>query len=307
MTARVRALVEALGRFGGRRAVRDGLIVAGVVFAIVLAFKAAGGDPYLGYDAHAYWQAAALDHPYATTIAGGFNGAGGLYEYKYPPPLAQLLFPFHLLPWPVFLGLWTLLLFGVFMWLAGRWAYLALFFPPVLGELWLGNVNLLIAAAVVIGFRSGTAWAFPLLTKLTPGIGLLWFGVRREWHSLALAVAVSAAICTGSFALAPVLWADWFTALGTQTEATLAPLAQSAPVGLPIRLAVAVLLTVWAALTDRRWVLPIAISLAVPFAWWNVFSIAIASLRLGSSGQVRIAADHSLPPTGPDRAIEAIP
>jgi hypothetical protein len=280
--------IDRIGRFGERRAVRDGLILAGIIFAVVLAFKASGGDPYLGYDAHAYWQAASLDHPYATTIAGGFNGAGGLYEYKYPPPLAQILAPLHLLPWPVFFGLWTLLLYGTFLWLAGRWAFLVLLFPPVLGELWLGNVNLLIGAAVVLGFRSGAAWAFPILTKLTPGIGLLWFAVRREWRPLIVSLVVTGAISAISFVLAPGLWSDWFTALGTQTEATLAPLRQSAPISLPIRLAAAAAIVVWGALTDRRWVVPIAISLAVPFAWWNVFSIMIASLRLGSPRPVAV-------------------
>lgn len=280
MIAGMRRAWAWLGRFGEKRAVRDGLIVAGVVFAIALARTAATGDPYIGYDAHAYWQAAALDHPYASTIGGGFDAAGGLYEYKYPPVLAQVLAPVHLLPWPVFFGLWTLLLYGTVLWLAGRWAYLVILFPPVLGELWLGNVNLLIGAAVVLGFRSGSAWAFPILTKLTPGIGLLWFAVRREWRPLGLAILVTGAIALVSFILAPGLWADWLAALGTQTEATLAPLRQSAPVNLPVRLAAAALLMVWGARTDRRWCVPLAVSLAVPFAWWNVFSIAIAAIPL---------------------------
>lgn len=281
VVAAARSGLERVGRFGEHRAVRHGLILAGVVFALALARMAATGDPYIGYDAHAYWKAAALDHPYATTIAGGFNGAGGLYEYKYPPILAQLLAPAHLLPWPVFLGLWTLLLYGTVLWLAGRWALFALLFPPVLGELWLGNVNLLIGAAVVLGFRSGAAWSMPLLTKLTPGIGMLWFAFRREWRPLVWALAATGAIVAVSFALAPGLWADWLVALGTQTEAALSPLRQSAPVNLPVRIAVAVVLLAWGARTDRRWVVPIAVSLTVPFAWWNVFSIAIAAIPLG--------------------------
>lgn len=280
IVAAARAGLERVGRFGEHRAVRHGLVVAGVIFAVALARTAATGDPYIGYDAHAYWQAAALDHPYATTIAGGFDGAGGLYEYKYPPVFAQLLAPVHLLPWPVFLGLWTLLLYGTVLWLAGRWAPLALLFPPVLGELWLGNVNLLIGAAVVLGFRHRGWWAFPILTKLTPGIGLLWFAVRREWQAVAAAAAATGAIVIVSFLLAPGLWADWLVALGTQTDATLSPLRQSAPVNLPVRLAGAAVLVIWGARTNRRWIVPIAVALAVPFAWWNVFSIAIAAIPL---------------------------
>ena len=41
------------------------------------------------------------------------------------------------------------------------------------------------------------------------------------------------------------------------------------PVGLPLRLAVAVVMVVWGAWTDRRWTVPLAAGLAVPalYAW----------------------------------------
>ena len=42
--------------------------------------------------------------------------------------------------------------------------------------------------AIVLGFRWPFTWAFVLLTKVTPGVGLLWFAVRREWRSLAIAL-----------------------------------------------------------------------------------------------------------------------
>ena len=65
-------------------------------------------------------------------------------------------------------------------------------FVPVLFEFYLGNVHLLLALAIVLGFRWPAAWAFVLLTKITPGIGLLWFAVRREWRSLAIALGATA-------------------------------------------------------------------------------------------------------------------
>ena len=40
-----------------------------------------------------------------------------------------------------------------------------------------GNIRLL-GVAAVIGFRR-PPWSFVILTKVTPGIGLLWFVVRR--------------------------------------------------------------------------------------------------------------------------------
>ena len=106
------------------------------------------GDPLIGYDAHAYYQAAALDDPYRATINGGFDAVGGLYEYKYPPPLAQVLHPVRMLgiSWPAFLGAWTVLLLVSLAWMGRRWTLLLLLFPPVLGELWLGNLNILLGA-----------------------------------------------------------------------------------------------------------------------------------------------------------------
>ena len=54
-------------------------------------------------------------------------------------------------------------------------------FPPVALELYHGNVHLLIAAAIALGFSYPWTWSFVLLTKVTPGLALVWFAVRREW------------------------------------------------------------------------------------------------------------------------------
>jgi hypothetical protein len=62
-------------------------------------------------------------------------------------------------------------------------------------EIWGGNIEVLVALAVVLGFRWPAAWSFILLTKITPGVGLLWFAVRREWRSLAIV-----AVATGGIA-----------------------------------------------------------------------------------------------------------
>ena len=272
--------VARLGRLLEHPAIRPALVVAGVAFALRQALAAASGDLYVLYDAHAYWSAAALDDPYRSTIQGGFDGLGGLYEYKYPPVLAQLLAPVHLLPWPVFAGLWTLFLFGILLVVSDRWAFVALLFPPVLGELHLGNINLLIGLAIVLGLRWPALWSFVLVTKLTPGIGLLWFLVRREWRSLAVALGATATVAGISYLAAPSLWSDWLVASRTQIAATIVLRPQSAPIVLPVRLAVAAVLVLWGARTDRPWVLPVAASLAVPFAWWNVLAIAVAAIPL---------------------------
>src|SRR5690348_6311250 len=99
---------------------------------------------------------------------------------------------FTFLPWPVFAVAWAAFLFAVYLWMTGRRNWLPLLaFPPILFELSMGNIHLLLAAAIVLGFRWPAAWSFVLLTKVTPGVGLLWFAVRREWRSLAVALGAT--------------------------------------------------------------------------------------------------------------------
>jgi hypothetical protein len=259
-----------------------GIAIAGGVFVFTVVSYAMRGDPLIGYDAHAYYQAAALDDPYRTTINGGFDAVGGLYEYKYPPVLAQVLHPIRMLgiSWPAFLGGWTILLLLSLGWMGRKWTLLLLLFPPVLGELWLGNLNILLGLAIVVGMRYPASWSFILLTKITPGVGLIWFGVRREWRSLAIALGATVAIVGVSFVLAPWLWSDFIEASRTQVDATVNVPRQAAPIALPLRLVVAALLVAWAGRTDRAWIVPIAAGLAVPFLWWNAFAVMVAAVPL---------------------------
>ena len=67
--------------------------------------------------------------------------------------------------------------------------------------------------AIVAGFRYPATWALMLLTKVTPGIGLLWFLVRREWRALAIALGVTAAIVAVSFVLDRSAWEEWIAIL----------------------------------------------------------------------------------------------
>jgi hypothetical protein len=293
----LRRLIDRIGRALSHPAVMPGLAIAGAVFVITVTSYALRGDKLIGYDAHAYWQAAALDDPYRATINGGFDAVGGLYEYKYPPPLAQVLAPVRMLgiPWPAFLAGWTTLLLISLALMGRRWTFLLLFFPPVLGELWLGNLNILLGLAVVVGMRWPAAWAFILLTKITPGVGLLWFLVRREWRSLAIAVGVTAAISLVSLVLAPQLWSDFLEASKTQLSATVDVPRQAAPIPLPIRLAVAAVLVAWGARTDRAWVLPIAVGLSVPFLWWNAIAVMVGSVPLAGWRPSRTAPTAQAP------------
>ncbi len=146
-----------------QRALRDGLVVAGLLFLAYLFAIIAPVAGTVGFDAFAYWSVDASD-PYQA-------GVGGLGAFNYTPPIAGCSIPVGALPWLTFLWLWLAALFGTVIWL-GRWSprvFWILALPPVALELYHGNVHLLIAAAIVLGFRHPWTWAFVLLTKVTPG------------------------------------------------------------------------------------------------------------------------------------------
>ena len=120
------------------------------------------------------------------------------------------------LPWAVFAGLWAALNLVALTWMAGpALAGLLLVVPgsPVIDEVGTGNIHLMLGAAIALSFRWPAAWALPLLTKVTPGVGVLWLAGARRWRSLAIALGATAAIVLVSFVLAPQLWFDWLNVL----------------------------------------------------------------------------------------------
>lgn len=249
------------------RPARDGAIVALLALAVAHALARVS----IGVDAHTYW---AVDPaaPYSHTRPGEFGA------FFYAPVVAQVLAPTHVLPWPWFAAAWTILLAAALVWQAGLWTGVALLMLPVFAEVAAANIHLLLGAAVVIGFRYPVVWAFVLLTKITPGIGLLWFVVRREWRNLALALGATAAISAVSFVIAPEQWFRWAVILLAAARAEEWPF--TVPIPLPIRLAAAAALVTWGARTDRRWAVPVAATIALPVLWVNGLSMLIAALPL---------------------------
>jgi Glycosyltransferase family 87 len=271
MTGILRAIDRALDRAGlvlarFARPARDGLIVVGLGRAAYY-FFVQGIQPwtFIGVDARAYWQVD-LAHPYVG------SGVGDVSTYLYSPAFAQLMAPFSLLPFPVFDALWTALLIVACAWLIRPWPWAGLMLIlPISYELLVGNVHFLIASAIVLGFRAPAAWALPILTKVTPGLGVLWFAVRREWPALALALGGTAAVVAVSFALAPSAWSDWFAFL----------LASPARSQLLVpRTVIAAVLVAFGAATGRRWLVPVAIWVALPIVWVNSWVILLAAIRL---------------------------
>jgi hypothetical protein len=270
MTLRVEALRQSrlavdLSRWA--RPARDGAFLAGILFAVLIGL---GILPF-AVDAHAYWASNPLD-PYHDAVLSDFDA------YFYSPAFTQAFGPLHALPWTWFAGLWTLLLVATLAWLSDRWLALVILLPPVFIEIAVGNVHLLLAAAIVLGFRWPATWAFVLLTKVTPGIGLLWFVARREWRQLAIALGATAIVAGISFAIAPGLWSEWFSLLASRSAAPGGDLGFYTAIPLLIRVPAAAVLIVWAARTDRPWIVPIAAVLALPVLWPNSYAVAVGAI-----------------------------
>jgi hypothetical protein len=252
------------------RAVRDGLVIAGLLFSAFVLIVIPIVGQSLGYDAYSYWSVD-LQAVYQRTLPSLYQ----LGAFRYAPPLALLAAPLATVPWWLFLWGWLAVMLGAVLYLGGRWALVALAFPPVALELVHGNVHLLIALAIGVGFRWPWTWSFVLLTKITPGIGLLWFAVRREWTKLAIALGFTALVSLITLAVAPQLWSQWLESL---TVSAAQDQSLSIPPPLPIRLPFAVLLVVWGARTNRPWTVGISAMLALPVIWPHGLAVALAAL-----------------------------
>lgn len=252
------------------RLLRDGYLIVAIAF---IGLRVALVPPWdQSVDAYAYWMTRTGDW-YASSV-------GDLGAFLYSPAFAQALIPLVWLPWAAFLGLWTAILMAAHWWMTGRWALPLLLFIPISFEIVSGNIHLLIALAIVVGFRYPAAWAFILLTKVTPGVGLLWFGVRREWRQLAIALGATTAILAVSYAADPSAWSAWIDSLRADASAPLVTPGWYLPVPLLVRLPVAAIIVAWGGVTDRRWTVPVAATLALPVLWLNGLAVLDAMVPL---------------------------
>ncbi|HEX7473684.1 MAG TPA: glycosyltransferase family 87 protein [Candidatus Limnocylindrales bacterium] len=251
-----------------------GVLLVGALYAL---WQLLGGAPE-SQDSKAYYMAG-LDDPYSR------GNVGNDFAFLYSPAFSQLMVPFRLLPIGVFVALWTLLLVAAMAWTAGRLSLPLLLLQPVVASIALGNIELLMAAAIVAGFRWPATWSFILLSKVTPGVGLVWFAVRREWRSLAIAIGVTAAIAGVSFVLAPRLWTDWFDLLGRNRDVDFRLATLPGP--LALRVALAAVLIAWGGRTDRRWTVPVGAAIAVPVGYFTLFAImavGVAGIAIRTPG-----------------------
>jgi alpha-1,2-mannosyltransferase len=333
------------------------LLVLASVAALVLVFRAlqfAGltGQVQWGYDFSFYWTAANhLLHGepiYSATQLAGPYAPQGQDGFLYPPPLAAAVMPLAALfpsdpraaAW-IWNGLGAAILVASLLALhrserlgerfpllagKGRWLLVAaaFAFPPVVGELVLGNVHLLLLGLLTLawlGLRQGEAreirgdsrgeWlagiAVGLATviKVFPGLVVIWFLLTRRYRAAAGAVVgfVAAALVTLPFTgIKP--WLDYPIVLANLSAPadptdTLAPTVWLAPylgftaARILVTLAGVAALT-WSALRQppaRSFAVAVTVAVLVaPAVYQHYLALLVLPLVLGLGAGVPIGA-----------------
>lgn len=283
------------------------LVVLALLAVVVLAFRAIQlarltGQIQWGYDFSAYWAAAGrlIDRasPYSAAQLAGSYAPQQQYLYLYPPPLAAAAEPFALLfPTDYRLAAWfwtalgalILLTSALALWRSerlgerfatlagnGRWLLVAaaFAFPPVVGELVLGNVHLVLLGLLTLawlGIRrgngqgewvAGVAVGIAAVIKVFPGLLLLWFLVTGRYRAsagVAVGALVAAALALPLTGIQP--WLDYPAVLAnlsapSDTTDTLAPTVWlAAPIGFTaariLVTTIGLALVAWSAWTAR--------------------------------------------------------
>jgi len=228
---------------------------AGWGLTVLLTYTRSGGAPV---DAWCYY-----GFPPADPWADGSC-------FVYSPPLAQAMMAVQaVMPFEAFVALLRTIEMIALAALAGPALGLALFIPAVAIEINAANINILIAVAIVLSFRYPWMWAPVILAKVTPGIGILWFAVRREWRQLAIAIGVTASLAGVSWVIAPDLWRQYVAGLRAATDDSIWLIGW--------RLPLAALVVVWGARKDHRWALVVAVFLALP-RWYYLSPVILVGL-----------------------------
>jgi hypothetical protein len=274
MTASATAVLGGVLERHGRlidRALRWAYVIVLVTFVVL--------RPVPAGDAHAYW-AVELADPYGRPVATQD-------AFTYPPPAAIAFSILGRLPFEVFEAGWTLLIGLALLWLTGPFALAFLVIPVVASDLYLGNIHLLLAAAIVGSLRWPALWAVPLLTKSTVGVGLLWYVARGEWRRLVVALGATSVLGAASWLVAPDLWPAWIDyVLGTGVAPDVGR-AWWIPLPLLLRLPAGAALVIWGARTNRAWTLPAGAMLALPVLWLVGLAMLCGAFALSRWGPRR--------------------
>lgn len=240
----------------------------------VIPYGTCGNTGTVPCDAYSYWAVDSTPYTWETNL-----------EYRYSPAFLWIIRPFQAFPFELFLGVWTGLHVAALIWLRAGWFLIV---PALNEDVLRGNISTFLAVAAVLAIQRSAAWWAPaLLTKITPGVGLVWHMVRRQWRDVATCVALTAGIVGIGIIVSPDLWSAWLDSLlnAPQTYEVGHPLG---PVWL--RLLVAAAIIGIAARTSRAWLVPLGLYVAVPGLWWFNLGLFAAVPRL-----LRFRADRTEP------------
>jgi alpha-1,2-mannosyltransferase len=302
------------------------LTIVVLIAVIVVAYRASQlayltTQPQWGYDLSFYWTAAQhLIHGepiYSLAQLNGPYAPQGQDGFLYPPPFAALMIPLVALTPDARVAEWFWSAFGIAIVVVtvlalarserlgerfsmlrghGRWLLVAAVFafPPVIGELSIGNVHLLLLALFTLawlGIRrgdltgdamAGIGLGVAALIKVFPGVLLLWLVATRRYRAAVAMVAAAAALVVVTLPFTGIEpWLQYPRVLGNlsavyDTTDTISPAIWLAPyLGFTtsrwLVLAIGVAVVGWAALRGGREAVP-----AISFATAVVVAVLIA-------------------------------
>ncbi len=254
--------------------------ISSLVVIVGLVLLSASSAGTLGYDYHAYANAADRLIHGRPLYDPAVNVAGGFAIYLYPPPFVALALPFALLPASIAPVAWIAAMLGTF--LVGvallpvrrevAWAIVLLggLSWPLAYSLKLGQVGPLLFLLFAAGWRwldrpgrLGLMIALGTIVKVQPAILLVWAGLTRRWQAVGVALLVGlVAALLATLLTGLTTWSDYVellrrvsapvtTAHNFTPGAVAYQLGASEAAAGAIQLAVTVgvlLVTVWAAL-----------------------------------------------------------
>jgi hypothetical protein len=237
----------------------------GWAWGIATWWIATQGHLVVGFDLSAYVRAG-QDLVAGAPVYVGHTGECGAFNYA--PPIAVLCAGLAALPGPLLAAAIALADVAILIWLVGDWriAGLAFVWPFTVPLIVTGNIEILIAAAVVLAARGrGGPLVFASLTKIAPALALS----RSQWRVTVLALAVALVVTLPWFHL----WADWVAYLVRQPSSV-----PGVTIGPPwwVRLLPALALVA----LRRPWAGALAVVVAMPTIWLCSSLLLLAPIRL---------------------------
>jgi hypothetical protein len=229
------------------------------VIAIVFVYYQAWAD-LLVWDRVGDEIRAGISPYYATPIGVGFY---------YAPPWALGLALLTWMPPVVIHLLITAAEIVALRYLTGswRWSGLICWTIPMWREVQVGQVNVLLAAAIALAVRGDPRAAVVMsAAKISPVLAIH----PRDWRP-ALAVALGLVLVTLPWLS---LWGDWVQQLLTSYGTTIAPANVQLTFAFPLQLAVAALLL----LARRPWARAAAAIVALPTIYWPLSLLVLLAL-----------------------------